>query len=186
MLSLELSNDAELQLLQMRHAEEVFSIIESNRDHLRPWLHWVDDARSVEDTKAFVQRCLEEFAAGTGITCSVWRSGEVVGIVGLTSIELLNRSGVIGYWLAEDHQGKGLMTMACHALLDHAFGNLELNRVEILVATDNVKSRAIPERLGFRREGTLRQAEWMNDRYVDLDVYAMLREEWRTQGERGA
>jgi len=66
-------------------------------------------------------------------------------------------------------------------MLDHAFGELRLNRVEVFCATDNVKSRAIPERLGFKQEDVIRQAEWLTDHYVDHAVYSILAEEWRAR-----
>ena len=84
----------------------------------------------------------------------------------------------IGYWLAETHQGRGLVTTACRALVDHAFSAWTLNRVEVRAAVDNLRSRAVPERLGFTLEGTIRQAEWVNDRYVDHAVYGMLAADW--------
>ena len=71
------------------------------------------------------------------------------------------------------------MTRACSALGTHAFDALGLSRVEIRCATENEKSRAIPERLGFTQEGTLRQAEWLHDHFVDLTVYGMLAGEWK-------
>jgi ribosomal-protein-serine acetyltransferase len=70
------------------------------------------------------------------------------------------------------------MTASCGCLLDYAFRNLGMNRVEIRCATGNTRSRAIPERLGFKEEGTVRQAEWLYDHYVDHVVYSMLRDEW--------
>ena len=70
------------------------------------------------------------------------------------------------------------MTRACRALVTHAFRELGLHRVEIRAAPGNRRSRAIPERLGFRQEGILRDAEWPYDHYVDLVVYAMLADEW--------
>jgi ribosomal-protein-serine acetyltransferase len=64
-------------------------------------------------------------------------------------------------------------------LVEHAFGELDLNRVVISCATENKKSCAIPERLGFRQEGIQRQAEWLYDRFVDHAVYATLASAWR-------
>ena len=78
----------------------------------------------------------------------------------------------------KSHQGKGIMTRVVKALIDYAFDQLALNRVEILVAFNNIKSRAIPERLGLKKEGYLRQAEWLHDHYVDLMIYAVLKKDW--------
>ena len=63
--------------------------------------------------------------------------------------------------------------------MEHAFGELGLNRVSIACATENKKSCAVPERLGFRREGVVRQAERHYDHFVDHAVYATLASEWR-------
>lgn len=63
----------------------------------------------------------------------------------------------------------------------HAFTALELKQVQIRCALDNHVSRAIPERLGFKREGIIPQAEWLYDHFVDLVVYGMLSEEWHTR-----
>ena len=71
------------------------------------------------------------------------------------------------------------MSASARALVDFAIRDLELNRVEIRCGVDNVSSRAIAERLGFRLEGTARQDMLLNGRYVDLVIYAMLACEWR-------
>ena len=84
----------------------------------------------------------------------------------------------MGYWLAEEHQGKGLMTMACSAVLDYAFGELGQNHVEIWCAADNARSRAGLERLGFTHESTTRQSQWLRDPHVDGAVYGMLASDW--------
>lgn len=90
-----------------------------------------------------------------------------------------NRSTRVGYWLDEGHQGRVTMTAAVQLLVDHALRAWELNRVEIIVATENHRSRAIPERLGFRTEGTLRQFQLVGGRYLDCVSYSMLAAEWR-------
>ena len=71
------------------------------------------------------------------------------------------------------------MTRAVATVVEHALSVWELNRIEIRAAVGNARSRAIPQRLGFREEGTLREAERVGDRYLDVVVYSMLGSEWR-------
>jgi ribosomal-protein-serine acetyltransferase len=107
--------------------------------------------------------------------------------VGSVTLHLVNRADLkasIGYWLEEAHQGSGLTTMACGAVLEYAFGELGLNRVEIWCAVDNARSRAVPERLGFTHEGTTRQSQRLHDRHIDEAVYGMLASEWN-EGKSG-
>jgi RimJ/RimL family protein N-acetyltransferase len=70
-----------------------------------------------------------------------------------------------------------IMTKACEAFIEYGFNGLNLNRIEIRVAEGNMKSRAIPERLGFTEEGKIRQAEWLYDHYVDHIIYGLLAED---------
>jgi ribosomal-protein-serine acetyltransferase len=72
------------------------------------------------------------------------------------------------------------MTKSCKAFIDYALGELNLNRVEIRCAEGNLKSRAIPKRLGFAKEGIIREAEWLYDHYVNHVVYGILAREWRS------
>ena len=78
------------------------------------------------------------------------------------------------------------MTSASRALVDQAFNQAKLNRVEIRCAIGNERSRAIPSRLCFREEGLLRDAEWLYDHFVDHIVYAMLARDWAAAVERTA
>ena len=96
-------------------------------------------------------------------------------MIGCHGIDRPNRSTSIGYWLDASHQGRGIMTTSCRVIINHAFRNLELHRVVIRCATENHRSRAIPERLGFTLEGVDRQAEWLYDHFVDLARYGLLR-----------
>jgi len=105
----------------------------------------------------------------------------LAGVISYSAIDWQNRTTELGYWLGEEYQGKGLVTAACRALVEHAFLELGLNRVVISCATENKKSCAIPERLGFRREGVQRQAVWLYDRFVDHVTYAALASDWQTQ-----
>jgi ribosomal-protein-serine acetyltransferase len=169
----------ELRPLYLRDAKTLFPLVEGNRERLRRWLPWVDSNRSVLDSRIFILRVRAHARAGIGQSFGVWWKGYLVGTAGFVWIDATNRSAAIGYWLSREAEGHGLMTAAVKTLLRHGFRTLELNRIEIRVGVGNHRSRAIPERLGFRREGTLRQVERLADRYVDHAVYGLLASEWQ-------
>ena len=181
MFSHKLSEHAELRLLEERHAQELTDLTDRNRDHLRAWLPWVDRSRTVADRKNFIRTALKQFAENNGFQAGIWYDGRLAGVVGYHGIDWQNCSATLGYWLGEEYQGKGLMTAACRALVDHAFVEFGLNRVGIACAVENEKSRAIPERLGFRQEGVRRRAEWLYDHFVDHVIYATLARDLRSR-----
>ena len=169
----------ELRLLEERHAEELFYLTDHSREYLRPWTPWIDSTITVADSKAFIRHSLEQFSRGEGLVAGIWYNGGLAGVISFDRINRANRSAMIGYWIGVEYQKKGLMTRACEALIDHGFRELGLNRIEIWAAVDNLRSLAIPERLGFTREGTERQAQWLNDHFTDIAVYSILRNEWQ-------
>jgi ribosomal-protein-serine acetyltransferase len=173
--------DVSLVLLEEQHAPALFALVDANRAHLRRWLPWLDANTRPEHTAAFIRTSLHQFALRTSLACGIRFQGELVGVCDLHRIDHVNRRTSIGYWLAEPFSGRGIATRACRGLLDYGFGELALNRIAIDCAAGNTRSCAIPERLGFVREGLLRQREWLYDRHLDMVVYSMLASEWRTQ-----
>jgi ribosomal-protein-serine acetyltransferase len=105
-------------------------------------------------------------------------------VVAFNEIDKMDRCATIGYWLAKSKMGKGYMTAAVKALMDKGFQQLELNRIQARVATGNYPSQAVCDRLGLKKEGVLRQAEWLYDYYVDLTMNSILRSEWKAQPDR--
>jgi ribosomal-protein-serine acetyltransferase len=85
----------------------------------------------------------------------------------------------VGYWIGEQFQNRGIITRSCRALIQHAFDELEINRMEICAAVGNNRSQAIPIRLGFAREGIRVHGERLYDRYVDLVVFGLTKSMWR-------
>jgi len=174
MFSCRVSPDTELRQLQLHDAPQLFALIDRNRAHLRRWLPWVDAIRGIEDEEAFVRRSLGRFAENGAFDCGIFLHGKIVGGIGLHLIDHTNRKAAIGYWLDEAHQGKGLMTQSCRAVVNHLFSDLKLNRAILYCGMENARSRAVAERLGFKLEGIHRQAEWLYDHFIDLACYAML------------
>jgi ribosomal-protein-serine acetyltransferase len=168
-----LSDGTYLRPLEESDAEELHALIEVNRAYLARWLPWAS-RQTPADTEEFIQRARKQQAANDGFQAAIVCDERIAGVVGYHSVDWDHRRTSIGYWLSEDQQGKGTMTAAVRALTDHALRDLELNRVEIRAAVDNRGSRAIAERLGFHREGTLRESERVGGRYLDTVVYATL------------
>jgi ribosomal-protein-serine acetyltransferase len=177
MQGLRVDEDLDLVPWDLAHAEELFAVVDGNRAFLRRWLPWVDSCKGVDDEREFIRRAQERVDAG-GFDAAIRQRGRLVGAIGYNSVDPLNRRGEIGYWLAESAQGKGVMTRCCAAVVHHGFAALNLNRVAIFCATENKRSRAIPERLGFALEGVYREAEWLYDHFVDLAGYGMVAREW--------
>lgn len=179
--SLSVREDVELRLLGPEHATLVHAEIERSRAHLRQWLPWVDRSRHPRDTRPYLERSRQGFSQGDGFSLGIFENGTFTGVVGFHAFDQANRVTSLGYWLGQGFQGRGLMTAAVVACLGYAFEERHMNRVCIRCATGNFRSQAIPKRLGFSYEGTQRQAEWLYDHFVDLELYSLLAPEWEAR-----
>lgn len=168
---LDLGQGAVLTLLEEADAQELYDLTDRNRERLRVWLPWADETRSPADTLRFI-RLMREQERERGFCVKV--EGRIAGCVGLHGIDRSHLTATIGYWIGGELEGRGLVTKAVRAVVEHAFRDLGLHRVEIRCAVGNARSRAIPERLGFRQEGILREAERANGRHLDIAVYSRL------------
>lgn len=178
MFTYQVDDDIYLRMLAVKDAEALFNITNQSRDTLKQWLPWVSETRTIEDSLAFIKNGFQIHAERKGLTAGVFYKGELAGIVSYNSFDWTNRIATIGYWLDTHFQGAGIMTRSVAILTDYAVKTLHMNRIEIRVAPNNIKSQAIPIRLGFEREGHLRQTEWLYDHYVDHLVFSMLAEDW--------
>jgi ribosomal-protein-serine acetyltransferase len=172
----------EIRQFELGDAAVVYAVAERNRQYLREWLPWVDQTRGPDQVRDFILRSLAQFHANEGPNAGIWIDGEFAGSIGCHRIDWANRSCSIGYWLDAARQRRGVITRCCEVLLDYLFDELGLHRVVIQCGVGNLRSCAVPQRLGFTREGVAREAEWVNDSWVDLVVWSMLAEEWRSGG----
>lgn len=172
-----LADTRELRVLEELDANELYAVIEANRDHLARWLPWAA-GQTLERTHAFIAHTRRQLTGNDGFQCAILDGGRIIGVVGFHRVDWANRGTSLGYWLAASEQGRGTMTLAVRALVDWAFSGWALNRVEIRAAVDNRASRAVLARLGLREEGVLRGVERIGNRYLDHVVYAVLASEW--------
>jgi ribosomal-protein-serine acetyltransferase len=185
MQPLPIAPGARLRLLDESEAGALTEVIEANREHLQRWLPWAE-THGFEDSVEYLRRKRLQWEMNDGFEGAIELDGRIVGGAGFHRVDWVNRCTSIGYWLAADAQGRGLMTATVRALLDHAFGVWDLHRVFIEVVVGNERSKAIPERLGFRQEAVLREAKLIAGRYEDTLLYAMLAPDWESSPVREA
>lgn len=174
-----IDNDLELRLLEMKNAEDVYQLVITDKEYLKMWLPWVENTTSVDYTKGFIKTELMRFANNNGFTSGIFYKNQFAGCIGIHEIDWNHRKTSLGYWIGKRHQGLGLITRSCKEIIRYCFEELDLNRVEIRACKENLKSRAIPERLGFQFEGTIREAEYLNNEYFDHVIYGMIKSEWK-------
>lgn len=169
-----------LRLFYMDDAEELFILTNESRDYLRKWLPWVDHVKEINDSKRFIEDCLKSFVERNGFPkgIAILYNNVIVGTIGFNEVSLENKYVSIGYWLGEMYQSKGIMTKTCKSLINFVFNELNMNRIEIRVSPENIKSKLIPERLGFTNEGKIRKTEFLYDHYVDHYIYGLIKEDW--------
>jgi ribosomal-protein-serine acetyltransferase len=167
-----------LRLLEESDADAMYAVVERDRDYLARWMPWAE-TETLEDVREFIRLTRHRLADNNGLQTAIEVDGELAGSVGMVALVWKDRTATLGYWLAAEHQGRGIVTAAVRAYADYAFGTLGLNRVEIMAGVNNARSRAVAERAGFVQEGVMRDGELLPTGFHDLVVYSQLAAEWR-------
>lgn len=168
------SPGAVLRRLHPDDAEALFVLCERNRERLGAYLPWIHRTRAVADVEAFLRGATAQHDAGLGFHAGIAVDGQLVGCAGMHAIDLEHRSVALGYWIDAAAEGRGLVTQAAAQLVRLCFAEYGLHRVEIRCAASNLRSRAVPLRLGFHEEGLLRAAQWVNGVPLDQYVFSKL------------
>lgn len=170
----------ELRLLIPHYAEEIYALVDRNREHLQK-MSWIDGTRGVDDIRGYIRYALQSMATGSEVHWGIWHRGSFAGIIGTHTIQWQDRRAEYGYWLGEEFQGKGLVTAAARVMTEFLFTTLNINRLELHIRTNNPRSCAVAERLGYTLEGIQRKAVCSLGEMVDVAGYGLLREEWEKQ-----
>lgn len=173
MLHRTVSDDLEIRLLSLAQAGELYQLIDSNRSFLREWLPWLDSVQSVKDTETFIEAQLTKYKSNEALCLSIIYEGEIVGVAGLNEIFKEEAFATVGYWLAEDFNGKGIMLAVVKELMDIARDEYGLAKLEIWCASEKHRSRAIPEKLGFIHTGRYENAENLYGHWIDNEIYVL-------------
>ena len=168
-----------LRKMRLDDAEAVFAY--ASDPEVTRYVLW-DTHRSVEDSESFLRSATEGYERGDfggwGVVLKV--DGAFVGTCGVDAGYAPEHARAeLGYVLSREHWGKGLMTEAVRAVIAFGFEQLSLNRIQARCIAENVASARVMEKAGMTHEGTLRESEFIKGAYRDIELYSILRREYR-------
>ncbi|MBP7248485.1 MAG: GNAT family N-acetyltransferase [Negativicutes bacterium] len=146
-------------------------LIEKNRSYLEKWLPWVDTTTQPEHSLHFIMGTILCARKGKEVHWGIYEADLLIGLIGAHHLDWKDSHGMIGYWLDEDQQGKGIITSAVQALLPIFHQELGLKTVEIRASTLNKPSNQVAIRAGFSYIETLPKSDQVQDIWHDLNVY---------------
>ena len=135
--------------------------------------------KTIEDTKEQMKFFADLEKNETGIwwaVCSL-DNATFYGAGGLNSLSKEHKKAEIGFWLLKNYWGQGIMTETMPIICNYGFEQLGLHRIEGIVETDNLNCKNAMKKLDFKHEGTMKDREIKNGRFISLDMYARLKNE---------
>ena len=167
-----------LAFLEMSDAEELLYLVNASRGSLERWLPWVERFRTLQDARSSIGAYEVQRKMGNGGAFGIRleEDGALAGEFILQWMDLRNRVASLGYFLGDEFEGKGIAREAGTLVLEF-LRTAGIHRVEISAATENAKSNALAERLGFRMEGVAVDAEFLHGKFWSHNRWALVFDE---------
>jgi RimJ/RimL family protein N-acetyltransferase len=182
----ELTN-AEISLIPPKIDDVIpcYEAVQETINDLSQWMWWYHSDYSIDDTRKWIASRPEAWEKGTeyGYAIKDSKNDSFIGVCGVNNINWIDKYGNLGYWIKTSCSGKGIATAATLLLAQFAFNELALNRVEIVVATNNVASTRVAEKAGASREGTLRNRITVRENTYDAFMFSLIPDDIRSEVE---
>src|SRR5689334_7448554 len=170
MVSILIDDNILLRTYQPEDAAALFRAVDKSRQHLRPWLSWVDATTKQEQSAGFIQQSLAQLSSQQSLSLGIFYNQEIIGGMGLHEWNHYIKKAQIGYWIDKDFEGQGIITTCATRFIDFIFEKLGLNKIELHFMPHNKRSAAVAEKLGAKVEGIIRQSHMMNGRLEDIVI----------------
>jgi [ribosomal protein S5]-alanine N-acetyltransferase len=157
-----------LEKLGLKHAKALKQIIENKEIR---WCGKLYSSFPLEKLKIYIRKQksrnnYHEFAILSG--------KKFVGTICIEKIDMTNKNANVGYWVAESKRGKGIGTGAVRLAVKFGFNKLGLKRIYAIVTEDNIASRKVLEKAGFKKEGLLRKSVFKKGKFFNEYIYSIL------------
>jgi len=142
---------------------------------------------SLEATKVQMQWYKNLKKNGTGIWWGIFDASNAIfcGAGGYSDLDKYHKKAEIGFWLLKEYWGNGILKEVMPHIFEYGFRNLDLNRIEGYVVSDNANCKNALEKINCTYEGTMREYEYKNGEKIDVDIYAVLKSEWTSENLQG-
>ncbi len=171
-----------LRRFNRRDVDSLAEAVRASLPELSRWLPWAHPGYRREDAASFVRESNQAWREGRAYDFTIRDPrdpGRHLGNASIWHTSRIARSGEIGYWVRSDETSRGIATEVTAALIDVAFDTMGLHKVVLRIAVGNRASERIAEKLGFHRDGVLREELLIGGRWVDHTLYSLLAHEWR-------
>ncbi|MCX5572617.1 50S ribosomal protein L7/L12-serine acetyltransferase [Enterobacter sp. E-TC7] len=168
------SQHIELRSVEERYTTDLHNLVVKNKTFLQTAFDWAQHVGREEDTRRNVQSNQMLHQRGYAKMFLIFKEEELVGVLSFNAIEPANKAAYIGYWLDEAHQGQGILSQSLQAFMRYYAGRGEVRRFVIKCRVANQQSNRVALRNGFTLEGCLREAEYLNGAYDDVNIYGKI------------
>lgn len=176
-----------LRKYEVDFTEKLFdAAIESRGGDFTRWMPWCHENYTIEESESFIKMLSENWVNGTGFGFGIFdrETEKYLGDVSLNHPDLNHKYFNLGYWIRVSAQNRGTASEATNLLARSAFEDLDINRIEILVAKENIPSQKAAEKSGATREGVLRKRLIIGDRIHDAVMFSFIRDDFSENGTR--
>ena len=178
-----------LRRIGRRDADPVVDAVQNSLPDLTRWLPWAHAGYAKDDAVAYIRDSVQSWKEGRAFDYAIRSASEPnkhLGNVSIWHVSRLGKIGEIGYWVRTDATSKGIASESTDAMLGLGFSTLNLHKITLRIAVGNEPSIRVAEKLGFTREGVLREELKINGTWVDHILYSILEHEYRPLGNRSA
>ncbi len=178
MFAIPLGDGAELRPLEPWQAEEFLAHMDRGREFVGRHIGLADVTSDLDSARAWLQSYADKAAADAGRLYGIWLDGTLVGGVLFRVFDAVHGTCEAGCWLEPSAAGRGLVTRAARTIIDWAFRERGMHRVEWHASSENTASIRVAQRLGMRRDGVLRASHPYRGTRQDIEVWSVLAPEW--------
>lgn len=168
-----------LRPCQPNDAGQVYEAVRESMKELSPWMPWCRSGYSMEDSRTWFGSRPDMWLKGMEYDFLIARrsDGLPLGLCGLNNLDGENRLANLGYWIRTGQARKGVATACVPLVARFGFEELNLNRIEIIVAAGNVPSQGLAEKIGAVREGRLRKRLVVRDQVYHAILFSLVAED---------
>jgi len=155
-----------------------FDILSRHRSKMLKWSAFASTIKTTKDADRWIKEIYFFNQGGQKFNAIIISEDQFAGMIALHRIDKMNKRAEIGYWISHDHQRKKLISKVINPFLSYVFSNYPINRIDLIVAVENIKSISVAERAGFIKEGMLKEYFIINEICYDALIFRMLRSDF--------